>query len=128
MQGDPVVASGTQLFSSAQTWVHHWSEFINGNTGAGIMYTDAFNHGLYVFDSMSPATPRGALSANAGTGTISLLPVTVNPVTFQNALDVTWYGAVVTFDSSTLPIYNGPQPGLWVLAELPPTIAITCGN
>ena len=128
MQGDPVVASGTQLFSSAQTWVHHWSEFINGNTGAGIMYTDAFNHGLYVFDGVSPATPRGALSANAGTGTISLLPVTLNPVTFQNALDVTWYGAVVTFDSSTLPIYNGPQPGLWVLAELPPTIAITCGN
>ena len=127
-QGDPVVASGTQLFGATQTWVHHWSEFINGNSGAGIMYTDAFNHGLYVFDSMSPAAPRGALSADSASQTISLLPVTLNPVTFQNALDVSWYGAVVTFDSSSIPIYNWPQPGLWVLAEMPPTIDITCGN
>jgi hypothetical protein len=128
-QGDPVVASGTQLFSSAQTWVHHWCQFINGNTGAGIMFTDAFNHGLYTFDSMTPTTPRGALGANsASPPTISLLPVTLSPVTFQNALDVSWCGAVVTFDSSSLPIYNGVQPGLWVLAEMPPTIDVTCGN
>ncbi|MGO8806168.1 MAG: hypothetical protein ACLQO7_06130 [Candidatus Bathyarchaeia archaeon] len=127
-QGDPVVASGTQVFSAAQTWVHHWSEFTSGNTGAGIMYTDAFNHGLYVFDSMSPATSRGALSVNSATPTISLLPVTLNSVTFQNALDVSWSGAVVTFDTNSVPIYNGPSPGLWVLAEMPPIIDVTCGN
>jgi len=124
-QGSPVVASGTQLFSSTPTWVHHWSEFSNGNSGAGIMFTDASNQGLYVFDGMAPATTRGALSAAS---TISLLPVTLNSVSFQTALDVSWYGAVVTFDSSVLPIYNGPQPGLWVLAEMLPTIAVTCGN
>ena len=92
------------------------------------MFTDAFNHGLYVFDSMTPATPRGALSANSASKNISLLPVTLNSVTFQNALDVSWCGAVVTFDSSVLPIYNGPSPGLWVLAEMPPSIDVTCGN
>ena len=128
-EGDPVVASGTQLFNATQTWVHHWSQFNSGTSGAGIMYTDAFNHGLYVFDSMAPAAARGALSANsASPPTISLLPVTLNSVTFQNALDVSWYGAVVTFDASVLPIYNGLQPGLWVLAEMPPSIAVTVGN
>ena len=30
-QGDPVVASGTQIFNSSATWVHHWSQFINGH-------------------------------------------------------------------------------------------------
>ncbi len=128
-RGDPVVASGTQLFNATQTWVHHWSQFISGSSGAGIMFTDAFNHGLYVFDSMTPVAARGALSANsASPPTISLLPVTLNSVTFQNALDVSWYGAVVTFDASVLPIYNGTQPGLWVLAEMPPSVNVTCGN
>ena len=84
-EGDPIVASGTQLFNSTQTWVHHWSQFNSGTSGAGIMYTDVFNHGLYVFDGMAPAAARGALSANsASPPTISLLPVTLNSVTFQN--------------------------------------------
>jgi hypothetical protein len=127
-QGDPVVASGTQLFSETQTWVHHWSQFTNGNSGAGVMFTDEFDHALYTFDSIAPAAPRGALSASLTTNTISLLPVTLSSVSFQSALDVSWYGAVVTFDNSVLPIYNGIQPGLWVLAEMPPTISVTCGN
>jgi hypothetical protein len=106
-QGDPVVANGTQTFSSIGTWVHHWSQFTTGTQGAGIMFTDQANHMLYAFDS--PTTARGALEANAATQpqTISLLPVTLNPVSFQGALDVTWDGAVVTFDSSVPPIYGG---------------------
>lgn len=128
-QGDPVVASGTQLFNSSQTWVHHWSQITTGTSGAGIMFTDQANHMLYTFDNMAPSTLRGALSANAATQTISLLPVTLNPVSFENALDVTWSGAVVTFDPTVPPIYaeNG-QPGLWILAEMPPSIAVTVGN
>ena len=127
-QGDPVVANGTQTFNSTQTWVHHWSQFTDGTQGAGIMFTDQANQMLYIFDSMAPVT--GALEAtNATTQTISLLPVTLNPVSFQNALDVTWDGAVVTFDSSVPPIYSGyDQPGLWILAEIPPTITLTVGN
>ncbi len=127
-QGDPIAASGTQLFNKTQTWIHHWSQFTDGTNGAGIMFTDAFNHGLYVFDGMTPAAARGALSADSTAKTISLLPVTLSSVTFQTALDVSWCGAVVTFDGSVPQIYNGPQPGLWVLAEIPPTIDMTCGN
>lgn len=132
-QGDPVVASctdNTETFSNATgIWAHHWSQFYDGNKGAGIMFTDQANQMLYTFDSVSPATARGALIANFDTQTISLLPVTLNPVSFQNSLDVTWYGAVVTFDGSVPPIYSGSgQGGLWVLAELPPTITVNVGN
>jgi hypothetical protein len=127
-QGNPVVVSGTNTFSQTATWVHHWSEFISGSSGAGIMYTDEFDHALYAFDSIHTPTARGALSASLTTQTISLLPVTLNSVSFQNTYDITWCGAVVTFDNSVLPIYNGVQPGLWVLAELPPSIAVTVGN
>jgi hypothetical protein len=128
-QGDPVIANGTQTFSSTGTWVHHWSQFTTGTQGAGIMFTTQANHMLYTFDSMSPPIARGALSASSSAQTISLLPVTLNPVSFQNALDVTWDGAVVTFDSSMPPIYSGyDQPGLWILAEMPPTITVTTGN
>jgi hypothetical protein len=130
LQGEPVPANGTQTFSSTGTWVHHWSQFTDGTRGAGIMFTDQANQMLYTFDAITPATTRGALKADSSAPqTISLLPVTLNPVSFQNALDVTWYGAVVTFDGSAPPIYGGGgQPGMWILAEMPPTITLTVGN
>ena len=128
-QGDPVVASGTQVFNSSATWVHHWSQFTTGTQGAGIMFTDQANHMLYTFDSIAPATARGALSASSSYSNNLLLPVTLNSVTFQKALDVTWDGAVVTFAGSAPPIYSGnDQPGMWILAEMPPTITVTVGT
>jgi len=128
--GDPVVLTGTQTLSnSSGTWQHHWSQFTTGTSGAGIMFTDQANQMLYTFDSMAPATNRGALVANSASQSISLMPVTLNSVSFQTALDVTWFGAVVTFDPTTVPIYTGAgQPGLWILAELPPTITTTVGT
>jgi hypothetical protein len=130
LSGDPIVASGTQTFSnSTGTWAHHWSQFTDSTKGAGIMFTDQANQMLYVFDATSPATARGALKADSSAQTISLLPVTLSPVSFQTALDVTWYGAVATFDGSAPPIYSGyGQPGLWILAELPPIITIDIEN
>ncbi len=129
LQGDPVVANGTQSFNSTGTWVHHWSQFTDGTKGAGIMFTDQANQMLYIFDNMTSANATGVLSANSALQTISLLPVALNPVSFQNALDVAWYGAVVTFDGSAPPIYSGNgQPGMWILAELPPTITVTVGD
>jgi hypothetical protein len=131
VSGDPIVASGTQTFSnSTGTWAHHWSQFTDGTKGAGIMFTDQANQMLYVFDAMTPATSRGALVADSTARTISLLPVTLSSVSpFQNAFDVTWSGAVATFDGSAPPIYSGyNQPGLWILAELPPTITIDIEN
>ncbi len=128
--GDPILASGTQtLGNSTGAGVHHWSQFSDGTKGAGIMFSDQANQMLYTFDTMSPANPRGALKTDSVAQTISLLPVTLNSVSFQTPLDVTWYGAVVTFDGSVPPIYNGNGlPGLWILAELPPTITIKIGN
>jgi hypothetical protein len=125
---EPIVATGTQTFNSTGTWVHHWSQFLSSGKGAGIMFTDSANHMLYTFDAMTPAAVRGALKANSTAQTIELLPVTLNSVSFQSALDVTWYGAVATFDGTT-PIYSGQgQPGLWILAELPPTITVNTDN
>jgi hypothetical protein len=130
VNGDPIVADGAQIMNSTGTWVHHWSQFTDGINGAGIMFTDQANLALYTFDNMTSAGCTGALKADSSNPqTISLLPVTLNPVTFQNALDVTWEGAVATFDASSVPIYGGfAQPGLWILAELPPTINVSVGN
>ena len=128
LQADPVVAAGTQTFNSTGTWIHHWSEFYNGLQGAGIMFTDQANQMLYTFDSMTPAIDRGALCANSTSQTILLLPVVLNNVTFENPIDVTWCGALATFDASSVPIYSSYQPGLWILAELPPTISISTGD
>ena len=130
IKGDPVVANGTVILgNSSDVSAHHWSQFSDGIKGAGIMFTDQANNMLYTFDTMQPATARGALKADSTAQTISLLPVTLSPVSFENALDITWYGAVATFDASNVPIYGGyAQPGLWILAELPPTITLTVGN
>jgi hypothetical protein len=130
INGSPIVATGTQALSnSSGIWMHHWSQFTDGTNGAGIMFADQANQMLYAFDTTPPAAARGALAADSVAQTISLLPVTLSSVSFQTALDVTWYGAVVTFDTYSLPIYSASgQPGLWILAELPPTITLTVGN
>jgi hypothetical protein len=126
--GDPVVANGTQIFDSTGIWGHHWSQFTDGTKGAGIMFTNSSNQLLYAFDHMSPATLRGALMADETARTIQLLPVTLNSVQFTQAFDIAWAGAIVTFDW-TPQIYNDSnQLGLWVLAELPPSITVTTGN
>ena len=82
---------------------------------------------LYAFDSTA-GSPTGALKADTSAKTIELLPVALTPVQFNYALDVTWNGAVVTFDSTATPIYTmqGSAPtGLWILVEYQPTITVT---
>jgi hypothetical protein len=122
--GDPIVANGSGTFGSSGIWGHHWSQFTDGSNGAGVMFTNSSNQMLYFFESMAPSNLRGALKVDSSADTIEVLPVTLNSISFQSALSIAWTGAVVTFDDS-LPIYAGPnQSGLWVLAELPPTITI----
>jgi len=117
--GYPVVQSGTGTFyNSSSVWQHHWSQIITGTRGAGIMFTDEANKMLYTFDTSTIKT--GALKV--GTQTIELCPIT-SSVSFTYAKDVTWYGAVVTFDGTT-PIYEDGS-GLWIIAEHPPTITVT---
>jgi hypothetical protein len=125
--GDPVVAAGSQTFNSTAPWGHHWSQFTDGTKGAGIMFTNSSNQLLYAFDT--PTILRGALKADATTPAIQVLPVTLNSIAFQNSLTISWTGAVTTFDANVTPIYSGPgQPGLWVLAELPPMVAVRTEN
>jgi hypothetical protein len=127
VNGIPIVANGTGNFSSS-VWAHHWSQFISGSQGAGIMFTNASNQQLYVFDSMA-GSPTGVLKANNSTKAIELLPVALSPVSgFTSALDVIWHGAVVTFDSSATPIYTTQDTaptGLWLLVEYQPKITVT---
>jgi hypothetical protein len=124
--GYPIVASGSGTFyDDSGSWKpHHWSQMSSStNTrGAGIMFTDIANQRLYTFDSIPPGTPTGALKVSSGS--IELLPVTLRDVEFQNAMDVTWHGAVVTYDNTT-PIYASDQSGLWILVEYPPTVTVT---
>jgi hypothetical protein len=123
--GFPLVnGTGTFYNYTGGNWsAHHWSQMVSDTIGAGIMFTDTANQQLYAFDSIPPGTPTGALKASSGC--IEMLPVTLREVGFQNAMDVTWYGAVVTYHNTT-PIYRtSDQSGLWILVEYPPTIAVT---
>jgi hypothetical protein len=127
--GFPVVADGTGVFSNSTSggWTpHHWSQLISGSgtRGTGIMFTDDSNRKLYTFDSIA-GTATGALSATS-TSLIELLPVELSTVTpFMGALDISWRGAVVTFDG-TSPIYKESDgSGLWILVEYLPTVTVT---
>jgi hypothetical protein len=126
--GLPSVVSTAGYFYnfSDGKWAHHWSQFISGTDGAGIMFTDASNRRLYAFDPIA-GTTTGALRADSSNRRIDLQPIT-SSTAFKYAFDISWYGAVATFDSTKTPIYNlqGTTPtGLWILAELPPTVTVT---
>ena len=128
--GFPVVVNGSATFSNYLPggWTeHHFSQLIQDTgKGAGLMFTDAQNQRLYSFDSIA-GTASGALYADSSSGAIELLPVDLAQAQFGYAYDVTWCGAVATFDNTT-PIcsfYDGTTPtGLWILAEYPPTITV----
>ncbi|MBX5328383.1 MAG: hypothetical protein QHH18_03755 [Candidatus Bathyarchaeota archaeon] len=124
--GFPAVSEATGLFynTSSSTWEHHWSQFISGNRGTGIMFTDTANEMLYVFDAIAGDKTGALRVSNATERAIELAPVTsMAQVAFTYALDVTWHGAVVTFDGTT-PIYSG-ENGLWIIVEYPPTVTVT---
>ena len=120
----PNSSNSTGLFYdfSPTGWDHHWSQFISGTAGTGIMFTDTANEQLYAFDNII-GNQTGAIYVNNATKYIEINPVEVNSVTFTSATDLTWYGAVVTFDSE--PIYrSSDNVGLWVMVEHPPTVTV----
>jgi hypothetical protein len=128
MNGYPIVSNGTGLFYnfSTQIWAHHWSQFISGTKGAGIMFTDKTNQQLYALDSIA-GKKTGCLETDLTSHTIEFLPVKIAPANFTNAFDITWYGAVTTF-ANTNPIYketNGEIGGSWITVEYPPTITVS---
>jgi len=90
------------------------------------MFNDAANQKLYAFDSFSGSTSKGALKVSSGL--LELLPVSSSQVQFTFPYDITWEGAVATFDGQTplCNLYDGTTPmGLWILVEYPPTLTVT---
>jgi hypothetical protein len=129
LAGFPILQNGTGTFfnSTSGSWTaHHFSQFDSGNgKGAGIMFTDAANQKLYAFDSIAGSS-TGALKPSSAL--IELLPVSAAQASFKYPYDITWQGAVVTFDGTTpvCSLYDGTTPtGLWILSEYPPTITVT---
>jgi hypothetical protein len=124
--GYPVSSTASGLFynfSSTTGWAHHWSEFISGNSGAGIMFTDSANQKLYTFDSIA-GEKTGALNVIGSERVVEFNPVERYGASFTTPLDVTWQGAVVTFEDE--PIYESSnETGLWVMVEHPPIIAVS---
>ena len=124
--GYPLNSTSTGLFYDGYPtgWDHHWSQISSGNSGAGLMFTNTTNQNLYHFDSIV-GNKTGALNV-FGSG-IEFNPVEDwlnHPVTdYTDALDVSWCGAVVTFDGE--PIYRSSDDvGLWVMVEHPPTVTV----
>jgi hypothetical protein len=124
----PLNSTSTGLFYDGYPtgWDHHWSQISSGNSGAGLMFTNTTNQNLYLFDSMA-GDKTGAL--NVLSSGIEFNPVDDglnHPVTdYTDALDVSWWGAVVTFDGE--PIYTSSandHVGLWVMAEHPPSVTV----
>ena len=131
LNGYPIVSGATGSFYNLSTtyWAHHWSQFISGTKGSGIIFTDLANQKLYYFDNMT-GSKTGALkvSNNTGENRIEFAPVTMTTLyNFTSALDIMWNGAVVTFDNTT-PIYtveSGKGTGLWIIVKCPPKVAVT---
>jgi hypothetical protein len=127
--GYPIVSNGTGSFynQSMANSAHRWSQFISGTQGSGIMFTDSYNDKLYYFDTLT-ANKTGTLKVSDSTKDIMFAPVALTTLyNFTSALDITWNGAVVTFDATT-PIYtlnSGNGTGLWIIVEYPPTVAVT---
>jgi hypothetical protein len=130
LAGSPILQNGTGTFlnSASGSWTpHHFSQFISSDgKGAGIMFNDVANQKLYSFDSFTGSSSKGGFEVSATS--IEMNPVSSGQVQFTFAYDITWQGAVVTFDGTTplCNLYDGTTPmGLWILAEYPPTLTVT---
>ncbi|MCW4016344.1 MAG: hypothetical protein NWF06_08240 [Candidatus Bathyarchaeota archaeon] len=124
--GYPVSSSSIGSFFDGYPtgWDHHWSQFLSGASGAGVMFTDTDNQNLYLFDSILGSETGALVVVDEWDDTsIEVNPVKVCSVSFNDSLDAIWHGAVVAFDGES--IYNsGDDVGLWVMVENPPLVML----
>jgi len=120
--GYPETSTSTGLFydSSPTGWDHHWSQVSAGNSGAGVMFTDNDNQNLYTFDT---SDKRGALNVHSNVIEVNPVDSALSSISFTTSRDLTWYGAVVTFDGEPVHPTSG-HTGLWVMVEQPPTVSM----
>jgi hypothetical protein len=119
----PATSNSTGLFynSSTASWDHHWSQISSGLSGAGVMFTDADNQNLYIFDTVDK---RGALNVQNNHIEVNPVEQSLAPFQFTDSKDLTWHGAVVTFNGE--PIYpSSGYNGLWVMVEYPPSVIVS---
>jgi hypothetical protein len=136
--GYPNVSTAYDLFyNMSGVWQHHFAQLNSSSmTGFGIMFPDDANKMLYYFDKIagnSTGALRTVSSSYPTERAIELLPVSslASVGNFTSALDICWYGAVVTFGASNTPVYKGGgtnATGLWILVEYPPIITVTTEN
>lgn len=122
--GYPVTSSSAGSFynQSSTSRDHHWSQFISGSSGAGLMFMDMDNQ-LYPFDNIFGSDTGAIVVNDLGTRSIEFNPVDLDSVEFKYSLDLAWYGAVVTFSGE--PIYpDSGYNGLWVMVEYPPSVTV----
>jgi hypothetical protein len=135
---DPIVSSVSGPFYNYFPFInftsHHWSQFTwsAGSQGTGIMFTNATNQRLYAFDSGAAVTGSLNVNSTVARNTIEFSPVTrgLGQVSsFPNPTTLSWSGAIVTFAGGATPIFDGVTgSGMWVLAELPPMVAVRTEN
>ena len=109
-------------YSTPTGWKHHWSEFISGMEGCGVMMRDNSNKELYVFDGIA-GEAVGAIRVVNGSGVIEINLVSRLSASFQYPLTVTLHGLVMVFDDEPIYPSDGGSEGLWVLVEYPPTFS-----
>jgi hypothetical protein len=118
----PETSASTGVFYDGYptSWDHHWSQISSANRGAGLMFTETDNQNLYVFDTTAK---RGALNVQSDAIEVNPVDSSLSSVSFQDSRDLTWYGAVVTFNGE--PIYRSSDEfGLWVMVEYPPSVTV----
>ena len=109
-------------------WEHHWSQFNSSDGGAGIIFRDLSNLNLYAFDALAGQS-SGALNITTQKQTtwmttIEFSPIKLKSVSFQQPLDITWFGAVVTIKNTEMIYDPSSNVGLWVIVEHPPKVEI----
>ena len=127
--GYPVTddSTGNYYNQSSSTQDHHWSEFISGSSGTGVMFRDVGSN-LYNFDKIIDSDTGAIVVEQTGYPSYNRI-IEVNPVEldsvddFDDSLDVIWHGAIVTFSGEPIHPTSG-DVGLWVMVENPPTVSM----
>ncbi|MGQ9460207.1 MAG: discoidin domain-containing protein [Candidatus Bathyarchaeaceae archaeon] len=109
-------------FSSPSTgWEHHWSEYISGSAGAGIMFTDSSNLKLYAFDNLAGAE-TGALSITTEQRTVWKTPTAV----YNKCDETSPYFASHAIDGSTLTYWRHSAACYhWIILDMGQTMNIS---
>lgn len=129
LTGEVMEVDGPTVNSPYSSGDHRWIEYISGKTtytGGGILMMNEMSERLYIFDAY--VFPQYAGEIIIG-DKIDLSPISHTPLEgYKQYSRVTWYGAVMLFDSTSKSdtIYyediNGVY-GLYAMVVHPPTIS-----